>query len=135
MLKKGLFGCSLFLAIVSYGSLALSQRSGSLPDVIGADVPLYPPIARAAKVQGTVVLTVVVDGGKVQSTKVMSGPPLLSEAAESNLKTWKLVPMAAQTFAVSFHYKLSDRCKGRPSVIADFPTGVTVCSTTSPPLD
>lgn len=124
----------LLISIIAYRSIAESQQPSSLPDVISAAVPLYPPLARAARLQGAVVLTVEVEGGKVQSTRIVSGHPMLSRAAESNLATWKLVSMPAKTFSVTYRYKLSNRCKGKPSMTADFPTEVTVCSKPSPPI-
>jgi hypothetical protein len=135
MRKRTLLVPCLLLSMVAYCSLAVSQHSSNLPDVIGAAVPLYPPLARAAKVQGTVILTVLVEGGKVQATKLVSGHPMLSQAAQSNLETWKLVSMPARTFSVTYLYKLNDRCKGSPSITANFPTEVTVCSKTSPPIN
>ena len=135
MRKESVFPrACLFISVFVYCSSALSQRANVLPDVLAAAVPLYPPLARAAQVQGTVVVKVVVEGGKVQSTKVVSGHPMLSDAAKSNLATWKLFPLPAQTFAVTYHYELNDRCKEKPSVTADFPTEVTVCSKTTPPF-
>jgi hypothetical protein len=115
-------------------SPALSQQSQALPDVVGAAVPLYPPIARAANVQGRVVLEVTAEGGRIQSTKVVSGPLMLSRVAESNLSTWQLVSMPSQTFVVTYTYRLSKRCKGKPRVSADFPRSISVCSVPRPPL-
>jgi protein TonB len=44
--------------------------------------PVYPVIARAAGVQGTVVLEAIVSkAGKIESLHVVSGPPLLRGAA------------------------------------------------------
>jgi protein TonB len=46
--------------------------------------PPYPPIAKAARASGTVVVQIVVDeGGKVISAKATSGHPLLQQAAVS----------------------------------------------------
>ncbi len=59
---------------------------------------------------------------------------MLSRAAESNLGSWELFSMPAQTFVVTYSYKLSERCKGNPSIVADFPTRVVVCSKPRPPL-
>jgi periplasmic protein TonB len=40
--------------------------------------PVYPPIAKAARISGTVVLAVVVSStGKLESWKVVSGPAML----------------------------------------------------------
>jgi outer membrane biosynthesis protein TonB len=124
MRERPVLRICLFISLLVCYSTALSQQPQALPDVIGAAVPLYPPIARAANLQGTVVLSVTVEGGRVQSTKLVSGHPLLSRAAESNLGTWELVSMPAKTFAVTYSYKLSERCKGKPTITANFPTEV-----------
>ncbi|HEX8338611.1 MAG TPA: energy transducer TonB [Pyrinomonadaceae bacterium] len=49
---------------------------------ISKPAPAYPHAAKAAGVEGTVAVRVVVDeGGKVSSAEVLSGPELLREAA------------------------------------------------------
>jgi hypothetical protein len=49
--------------------------------------PIYPPIARAARVQGTVVLQAVIDkDGHVSDLQVISGPPLLLQVAMDAVK-------------------------------------------------
>jgi hypothetical protein len=42
------------------------------PQVIHAEIPLYPPIARAAHITGTIEIQVVVEKGAVVDTKVKS---------------------------------------------------------------
>jgi TonB family protein len=55
--------------------------------------PIYPPIAQAAHVMGTVVIEVRVGlTGKVESMKVVSGPPMLQQAAIDCLKQWTFHP-------------------------------------------
>ena len=55
--------------------------------------PLYPPIARSARVQGTVVLNATISRtGKVTNLKVASGPPMLRQAAIDAVKTWQYKP-------------------------------------------
>ncbi len=55
--------------------------------------PVYPPIAKAARIQGTVVIEVRVGvAGKVESMKVTSGPPMLQQAALDCLKQWTYRP-------------------------------------------
>ncbi|HUH63364.1 MAG TPA: energy transducer TonB [Terracidiphilus sp.] len=55
--------------------------------------PVYPPIAKAARVGGTVVLDVRVKGdGKVRSAKAVSGPPMLQQAAIDCVKQWTFHP-------------------------------------------
>lgn len=52
--------------------------------------PVYPPIARAAHVEGSVVLTFRIDEqGNVADVVIVSGHPLLRQAVEKAVKTWK----------------------------------------------
>lgn len=52
-------------------------------------IPIYPPIARAIHVQGTVVLQATIStAGRIEGLRVVSGPPLLQAAAVNAVKTW-----------------------------------------------
>jgi len=58
--------------------------------------PVYPPIAKAAQVQGDVVLSISIDTkGNVASEKVLSGPAMLQQAAMDAVKKWQFAPFAA----------------------------------------
>ncbi len=64
--------------------------------------PVYPPIAKAARIGGTVVLEVRVDPqGKVEATKVASGPPMLLQAAIDCVKQWTFHPFEKDGIAVA----------------------------------
>jgi TonB family protein len=55
--------------------------------------PVYPAIAKAAGVQGEVKISIVIDGaGQVVSEKVVSGPPMLQQAALDAVKKWRFMP-------------------------------------------
>jgi TonB family protein len=55
--------------------------------------PEYPPLARSARVQGTVRLEVVIaKDGTVEKLHVLSGHPLLVEAAEAAVERWRYQP-------------------------------------------
>jgi periplasmic protein TonB len=55
--------------------------------------PIYPKLARQARVQGTVVLEAIVTAeGKVAEIKVISGHPLLVDAAIDCVKKWEYEP-------------------------------------------
>jgi protein TonB len=55
--------------------------------------PAYPKLAKQARVQGTVVLEAIVTAdGKVAEIKVVSGHPLLVEAAINCVKQWEYEP-------------------------------------------
>jgi protein TonB len=58
-----------------------------------AVAPVYPPIARAAHVQGVVVLHAILSKtGEVENLQVISGPPMLVGAAEDAVRQWKYKP-------------------------------------------
>jgi protein TonB len=55
--------------------------------------PSYPPLARQARIQGTVVLQAVIGkDGSIQGLKVVSGHPMLAPAALEAVKQWKYKP-------------------------------------------
>ena len=75
--------------------------------------PIYPPIARAARVQGSVQIEVVIDEeGNVISATVVDGHPLLRQAALEAAQQWKFRPtlLSGQPIKVTgiliFNFKL-----------------------------
>ncbi len=55
--------------------------------------PMYPLLAQQARVQGTVVLTAIIDkGGNVERLQLVSGNPLLAPAAIDAVKQWRYKP-------------------------------------------
>ena len=55
--------------------------------------PTYPPLARQARIQGTVVLqAVIAKDGTIQGLKVVSGHPMLTGAAVEAVKQWRYKP-------------------------------------------
>ncbi|HTZ98863.1 MAG TPA: TonB family protein [Candidatus Aquilonibacter sp.] len=61
--------------------------------IISRVTPIYPAIARMAQVQGTVVLhAVIAKDGSVQSLELVSGPPMLVQAAIDAVKQWRYEP-------------------------------------------
>jgi protein TonB len=56
-------------------------------------VPVYPPIAKAARVQGTVVLQATISKtGTIENLQVVSGPAMLQQAAMDAVKQWRYRP-------------------------------------------
>ncbi|MDQ3585021.1 MAG: TonB family protein [Pyrinomonadaceae bacterium] len=75
--------------------------------------PAYPPIAKAARASGTVVVQVTVDeAGKVISASAVSGHPLLRQAAVQSAYGWRFSPtmLSGQpvkvTGTISFNFNL-----------------------------
>jgi TonB family protein len=55
--------------------------------------PVYPPLARAARIQGTVTLRVVINkSGDVENMQLISGHPMLAPAAMDAVRQWKYQP-------------------------------------------
>src|SRR5579863_9719928 len=55
--------------------------------------PVYPALARQARIQGNVVLHAIIDkDGKVAQLEVISGHPLLVQAALDAVKQWRYKP-------------------------------------------
>ena len=55
--------------------------------------PMYPPIAKAARVQGTVVLQAKISKtGSIEDLHVVSGPAMLQQSALDAVRTWRYRP-------------------------------------------
>ena len=55
--------------------------------------PIYPPVAQAARVEGTVILEAVIGvDGRVTSVRVLRSIPLLDQAAVDAVKRWSFTP-------------------------------------------
>ena len=56
-------------------------------------VPVYPLIAKSARIQGTVRLSAsIAPNGTVKDLRVLSGNPLLVDAAQNAVKQWTYQP-------------------------------------------
>lgn len=123
--------------------------------------PVYPAIAKAARVQGTVVFQIQVGTtGKVESTKVLSGPPMLQQSAIDCVKLWTFhpfekdgVPVAAsgnvsiefslgkdgptpkEDEVASRYFPLSNQCRKALSAHSDYPAAADVCKSAADAAD
>ena len=72
----------------------LSVSSGVMAgNVLDKTVPQYPAIARAARIQGTVVLqATIAKDGTIQNLRVINGPPMLQQAAIDAVRSWRYKP-------------------------------------------
>jgi TonB family protein len=152
-----------FLLLV-FALLAIS-RMASAQDVLSVDkltlnqhvdhrvTPIYPPIAKAVQVQGTVDFEVRIGAtGKIESMKVVGGPPMLQQAAMDSLKQWTYRPFekdgkpveASGPVSIDFslgkdgptpkeeeiarrYFPLSDQCRKAVSAKTDYPAAAVVC--------
>ncbi|HEV3470512.1 MAG TPA: energy transducer TonB [Pyrinomonadaceae bacterium] len=61
--------------------------------IVSRVAPVYPPIAKAARAQGLVVVQIIVgEGGEVISANAISGHPLLQQAAVAAVRQWRFSP-------------------------------------------
>lgn len=89
-----------FSALMIFVVLAASQDAAQAPIQVPPNsvptflvrkvAPVYPPLARQARIQGTVVLRIVIDKeGAVRDPQIVSGHPMLSPAAIEAVKQWR----------------------------------------------
>jgi len=75
----------------------------STPALLHRVEPVYPDIAAAAHVVGTVILEAVVGtDGCVESVKVLRSRPLLDNAAIAALKEWRYTPLVLNNIPTPF---------------------------------
>jgi protein TonB len=70
------------------------SEGASLANLIHKVVPVYPPLARQARVSGTVRLQgIIAKDGTIQQLQVLSGHPMLTRAALDAVRQWVYRPM------------------------------------------
>jgi Gram-negative bacterial TonB protein C-terminal len=128
------FPLFLTLALAPNTSIA-QQPKGPVPVVASASAPLYPSIPLMAQITGVVRLRLSTDGTHVTSMEIESGPAILANAAEENIKTWQFEPHKPTTFEAMFTYTLlpatcdaAGHCNGRENdeVLLHLPTDVQI---------
>jgi protein TonB len=63
------------------------------PRRIAGDAPVYPDLARRARVEGVVILEVLIDeDGRIDRLKVLRSEPLLDAAALDAVRSWRYTP-------------------------------------------
>jgi len=78
------------------------------PREIHREEPVYPVIARTAKVEGTVVIEAVIDEeGNVVQARAVSGPGLLIPAALQAVLKWKYEPTILDGMPVSVRMQVT----------------------------
>ena len=111
-MKRFLLATMLVVSTVFVVAAALHRKSTmeGQPTVARAVAPLYPPIAKQARVSSKVVVEVTIDAsGKVALAKAIEGHPLLQKAAEAGAKQW-LFPSGTEgrTTRLNFTYIVGD---------------------------
>jgi protein TonB len=78
---------------VPNASAQVSMSAGTAERVSRTVSPSYPLLAKQMKVQGAVVLQALIDkAGKIEDLHVVSGPAILSAAAQEAVRQWHFKP-------------------------------------------
>jgi len=84
---------ALLLLALTLPAIARAQNDCDLGQVTDTTPLIYPPIARAAHVYGTIILRVSFQTtGEPDHIEVVSGPKMLQESATEYVKGWKAGP-------------------------------------------
>jgi len=101
-----------YLAARGFLAMVLLLTAVNLPaqetrKLISNPTPAYPDTAKRFRLTGVVKVQVVIaPDGQIKSTKVIGGHPLLVNAVEETLKSWKYAPAAAETTAsLEFNFR------------------------------
>jgi len=97
-------------AVFISGATAFAQSSTtdeSKRKVKTKTVPLYPDLAKRMNVVGRVKIEIVIaPDGRVKSTRVVGGHPLLVQACQDAVKEWRFYAAAEETTqVVEFEFK------------------------------
>jgi hypothetical protein len=129
----------------------LSSEVANYPNVIQAELPLYPPLTSTLRISGTVKIEVTVEKGKIVEAQVKSAEikfsdpqkdalydadakrkmasRFLSDPSLANLKTWQFRPEDRATFLVTYLYEIEGEetpLPENPKVELDLPRLVKV---------
>ena len=70
--------------------------------------PLYPPLARSARIQGSVVLAAVISkDGTMENLKLLSGHPMLVPAALQAVSQWRYRPYVLNGEAIEVETQIT----------------------------
>jgi hypothetical protein len=98
---------ALLLAVSAFGQAPTATAAPTVPILLEAALPMYPPIWRAAHLTGKVVVRVTIKNGRVVETAAQSGEPHLQVPTIANLKTWRFDDHVSGAFTVSYMYEMS----------------------------
>ncbi len=75
---------------------------------IAGETPVYPPDAKKARIQGTVVLNATINRkGKVEKVDVVSGPQQLQQSSLDAVRTWRYKPYLLDGKTVAVHTQIN----------------------------
>jgi TonB family protein len=111
----------VLMAISAPGQTTPNAAAPAVPILQRAALPVYPSIAKAARVTGKVIVRVTVKDGLVVQTNVLSkagvssGQRFLETPTVENLRTWRFASNVTGTFTVTYTYEISGKESNDPT--------------------
>jgi TonB family protein len=94
--KGSILGGALLAMALCLGAGNLQAQEGR--KALSNPAPSYPDVAKRLHLVGTVKVQIVIGAdGKIKETSFIGGHPVLVNAVEETLKTWKYAPGTAET--------------------------------------
>ena len=115
LLGTFLLVCSTLLAASQDTPAPVEVPAESLQKLlINRVAPVYPPLARQARIQGTVFLKVIVSkAGEIRDLEVISGHPMLVPSATEAVRKWRYTPYVKDgepievTTTIQVHFQIA----------------------------
>ena len=100
-IRIGVAGAAAALFTAGFVLAQQSATDESKRKIKSKTQPAYPELAKRMNVSGKVKIEVIITpDGKVRSTRVIGGHPLLVQACQDAVKEWKFLPAAEETTQV-----------------------------------
>jgi TonB family protein len=111
--RSDLVKVTLMVVVATACTLVAAQKNEPIYDsdikVKSFEEMPYPPIAREARIQGTVVVSAKLDdAGNVTSTTAISGAKLLIPDSLSNAKKWRFNPNTNGLAIIIYEFRISE---------------------------
>jgi TonB family protein len=99
-------------AVLCVAALSITLAAQTEPVLLSANIPIYPPLAAQARIEGIVKLTFTLRAnGEPINVQVVSGHVQLKSAAVENVETWRFkTPYAEGKYETEFDYRFA--CSG-----------------------
>ena len=124
------------LALLCFLAVCLSLAAQSdEPELVSANIPRYPPLARQARVEGVVKITFILPANAEEPANIeASGHPILKAAAVENVKTWHFRNRfaAERKYETRFQYRIGTESQ---KVIFESFHDVVIVIPEPPPID
>src|SRR5215831_726740 len=92
-MKSAILLAALLASTLCAQEVTKVTRAQAVSAAIQKSEPVYPPLARQLKLEGSIQLeAVVLEDGTVDTVNIVSGHPILTRAGVEALKHWKFAP-------------------------------------------